>query len=263
MSRNLLVTLLLATSARADEIVLSNGTSIRWKSLVQAGEQLEVVSIDGQRIKIQKADVVRITVDQPQAPLIGATFTKKPQPLIDLVPRVNPKKHTVSGNWHVAAGCLRVDVGAGAASILELPYTPPEEYDVSVTVERTDGTETFVIGLVASGKAFGVSLDKSGSTTSGLFCLDSAGPEANETGKPQKEPLLARGKSRTVVCKVRKNGVGCAIDGKMLVDWQQGFTRITEPGGWIPVSKGNLFLAAAAGFKVSRIVVTPYPDDAK
>lgn len=261
--KSLLLVFLLVAAVHADEIVLSNGTSIRWKSLGQAGDQLEIVSVDGQKLKVPKGDVIRITVDPPAAPLIGATFTKKPMPMIDVLARVNPKKDALSGNWHLAAGSLRVDLSTGAASVLELPYAPPEEYDVQVTVERTDGTDTFVVGLVAAGKAFGVSIDKAGSTASGLFCLDSAGPEANETGKPQKEPLLPRGKARTVVCKIRKNGVGCAIEGKVLVDWQNGFARITEPGGWIPVTKGKLFLSAAAGFKVTRIVVTPYPDDVK
>ena len=254
------LSIFLGGAAHADEVVLANGTSIRWKSLVQAGDHLEIVSVEGQKLKIPKRDVVRITVDPPTMPLIGATFTKKPLPPIDLLAKVNPKKDSLSGSWHIGGGTLRVDLPPGAPAILEMPYTPPEEYDVLVTVERTDGIDRFVVGLVAAGKAFGISL---GATTGGLYCLDNAGPEANETGKPQKEPLLPMGKARTVLCKIRKNGVGCTVDGKVLVDWQNGFTRITEPGGWIPPSKGKLFLSAAGGFKISRITVTPYPDDTK
>jgi hypothetical protein len=258
MKKGLLLSALMAGLAEADEIVLANGTSIRWKSIVQAGDQLDVVSIDGQKLKVKKGDVVRITVDPPGTPLIGATFTKKPLAPVDLLTKINAKRDSLSGNWHLAGGSLRVDLPPGAPAILEVPYSPPEEYDLAVTVERTDGADRLVVGLAAAGKAFGISL---GATTGGLYCLDNAGPEANETGKPQKEPLLPRGKARTIVCKVRKTGVGCTVDGTVLVDWQQGFNRITEPGGWIPTAKGKLFLSAAGGFKVTRMIVTPYPDD--
>lgn len=251
----------LSVGACADEIVLADGTSIKWKSIVRSGQFYEVLTEDGKRVKVAKADVQKITVDSVSSVLLtGATVQLKAQPAINLVQRIDPKRDAISGSWQLSQGGLRVSLST-APCILEVPYEPPEEYDVHVTVERVEGTDFFMIGLVAGGKQFGVTLDGYEGKVSTLNNVATSG--LNEATVNQKEPLLKRGTPRAVLCKVRREGLRVEVDGEKLFEYS-GYDRITPPPGYQPKSPTRLYVACvSAGLKVSKYIATPYAREEK
>jgi hypothetical protein len=69
-----------------------------------------------------------------------------PKATVDLLPLVDPKRHTVNGAWTLEDGAL-VSSGATFERVL-IPYAPPDEYVLRVVIEPRDKRESFSIGLV-------------------------------------------------------------------------------------------------------------------
>lgn len=257
MTRSALATALalMAGTGFCDEIVLHDGTSVKWKSIARTGQFYEVLTQDGKRLKIPATEVKGINMGEAPGPLTGATITLKPMPPVDLLGRIDAKRDAISGNWKISQGQLRLSFQA-APAVLEIPYEPPAEYDIVCQVERTDGTDFFMIGMVAGGKQFGVSLDTYEGKSSTVNNIASSG--INEATVNQKEPCLKRGKPRSVVCKLRKDGLRVEVDGEKLFE-VGGLDRVTPPAGYTPKSPTRLFLSAAsAGVRVTKLVATPY-----
>jgi serine/threonine protein kinase len=77
---------------------------------------------------------------------------KKPE-LIDLLPRINPLKDRVKGEWQ-RQGADLIGRGNGAHAVIEVPYQPPEEYDYEVEFTRTEGNGDVSLALSRAGHSF-------------------------------------------------------------------------------------------------------------
>lgn len=246
-----LFSLMLSVPAAADELTLKDGKQIQFRVIKDGGgDSLEVQTADNQNLKIKKDDVKDVKFITPKAPLTGASFsgdeTKACDRPVNLLASIDPKKNGVTGEWRASGGAL---VGSGIG-LLEIPYTPAAgAYDLDIVLERKDGDDEIVIGLVASGKPFSVTFDWGPGQCSGLTCVGGGRVYENETkvaGKqiPVRRPMIIK-------CAVREGRVVIMVDGKSAIDWKGDMKQLSHPGR---TKEQNLFFSV----RNSTVVVSKY-----
>lgn len=175
---------------------------------------------------------------------------------VNLLQMVDPKLDAVGGTWALEGGVL-VSAKEEWARI-QLPYTPPDEYDLTVVVERKEGTDVLGIGLAQGRTLFSLWVDgfpaKGG--LSGLDKLDGLLIE-NQTGTV-KGMQLKNDVPSTVVVAVRRGGVKVQIDGKTLLAWQGPYSRLGPSPVWQARDPKAPLLVGAFGcrYHFSKIQLT-------
>jgi hypothetical protein len=145
-----------------------------------------------------------------------------------------------------------VAVVPGDHSRLPTSYVPPEEYEVTLVVERKEGVGEFYIGLVGGGKQFTVHFDAGDSAMSGIWQID--GGAAAETGVPGK--FFKNGVARTILYTVRKDRVTVRADGKSFINWKATWARVNLHGALTIPEKNVVFFGARAGtFHVTKATI--------
>lgn len=233
-----------------DEVILKDGKKIEWSTLRDAGDTLEIVTAAGTTVSVAKKDVDRVTVSASASVLTGATFEfdrKKRKLQVDLLRVFDPRK-AMDGTMTVSKREIEIK---GTVNMVNArfpsTFKPPEEYDISMVVERTQGLGELGVGLVGGGKQFNV-----------LFDLGFAS-FMNVWGKPKKMGALFEEERRPRHLKfmVRREGLVIQVDGKdyyTVEGWKgvQLHRRLRVP------DEGVIFLTAypGTGWKISRFVLT-------
>jgi WD40 repeat protein len=146
---------------------------------------------------------------------------------VNLLKLVDPKVDAVVGGWTLDDGVLVCSQKAPGGR-LQIPYMPPEEYDLLIVGARKEGTDSFNIGLCSGPRPFQVVIDgwaKDGVGYTSLWSIDGKDGTANET--TYKGMLLENGRPSRILCSVRKGGVKVLVDGKVVIDWKGDFGRLT------------------------------------
>jgi hypothetical protein len=151
---------------------------------------------------------------------------------IDLMKLIDVKKDSVVGEWSMEGRTLTCAPNIEFSRIV-VPYLPPDEYDLTVVVERKDGQESFYVGLARGSSQFYAALDGWVSTTSGIAMVDAKDVNVNET--MVKGRILNIGQTTTIVCSVRNDGVVVTIDGKKTISYKGNFNRLSMPS-WFKLS---------------------------
>jgi len=146
---------------------------------------------------------------------------------VDLLRLIEPKRDTVLGEWEFEGKSLvcRQEI---IAARLQIPYLPPEEYDVAIVAQRTSGCEAINLGLSQGTVKFNMVIDGYARTgyASGLALIDGKFANANPTTRPG--PLLIQGRPSTIECSVRKTGVSMKVDGRLIFEWSGAFSRLSS-----------------------------------
>jgi hypothetical protein len=270
--RFLLIAMLLALPAAADELVLKDGKRIEWTHLKDLGESFEVESKGGVKLEVKKSEVARIEFRsraadasegvKADAALTGATFTfDKSLKLIqfDLLKSIDTKA-AASGEWKMVKDAMLADGSklGGACAHLETSYIPPEEYDLTMVVEWIQGKNHFTAGLVGGGKQFCFSVNHEGTGWSGAFQID--GKPFEFSGFSVKEDFFPKGNTkRTLQIMVRKFGFAVRVDGKDYVAFKGDWAQVTTPGGEYAATKKNVLfflVKCTCAYKIHSAVVT-------
>ena len=174
---------------------------------------------------------------------------------VDLLKLPNLDRDTVWGEWSFQDGALRVEAGRRAYRV-QIPYAVPEEYDLTLRVERLGGQESFHIGMSNGQRNWTLMLD-SMAGASGLHLIDGRMGTENETTRfgrqlPPNAPV-------DIEVKVRRGGVAAKIGGRPLVDWTGDLSRLSLAKSAFRVpSLRTIFLGAEMdAFKVSRLELRP------
>lgn len=255
----LLLTLMVST-ANADELILTNGKRLAWKTLTDNGDSYTVEGEDGRRTMIAKSDVERIEKAAPPQPppLAGAAFTLDKKAIsVNLLQALDVKKGAVAGTWKLEKGALVGVSDAAANSRLEFPMEVPEEYDLTIDVSRKEGLGDFDIGLVAGGKQFIVAFDAVNRTLSGIGYI--GGQSIEQHRKAVKGPFFVDDKPRSIVCMVRKEALIVQVDGKDFLSYADGWDKLSNHAAHEVRSAKVPFLVIWKGtFSVSRVLLR-YP----
>src|SRR5258708_5449030 len=91
--------------------------------------------------------------------------------------QADPRSDCVTGEWTMQGRTLASSLGTYAR--FQLPYEPPEEYDLLVRASRTSGT-AFILGLGGRNPVM-LTIDGSGGAMTGLESVDGKRSDKNET----------------------------------------------------------------------------------
>lgn len=238
----------------ADVLVLKDGKTVEWRSLTAVNDSYEVVTAKGEKLTIKKSDIDRIVIDEEKAAaLTGATFTfdKKKSATIDLIPKVILKGEDTIGNWKFTGGVLTAGASGQERPRTPLDFTPPEEYDLSLTLEAKDQVSQIAIGLVAGGNQAAYHFDAFGGTQSCLALIGGG------NGEVVPGRVFLPNKPRTVKFMVRKEALIVQVDGKDFWTWKAEWKRVSLHPSVAVRPKDKLFLVICDGtWKISAMSLT-------
>lgn len=259
----LVLSMVWALPALSDEIALKDGKRVAWKSLIDQGDEYAVETTEGAKLKIKKSDVDRLvmaTTAPVGPPLTGATFAldKKKTVMVDLMPKIDPKGEGVTGDWKKQGPALSCTTGISHAKIPIMHSSVPEEYDLTLVVERKEKCNAFFIGLVVDGNQCTVLFDAIEGSLCGLQLIDGKNfyeGEGNGTKVPG--PCFKNNVPRTIKLMVRKEIFCAQVDGKDLILWRADWKKVSnQPALSIP-QKNLLFLGVYdSTWKVSSIILS-------
>jgi hypothetical protein len=168
--------------------------------------------------------LIRSKVEKRLAETAEAAAPVVAKGAVSLMPLIDPSKDSVAGTWKLERGELR---GSGAERArIQIPYAPPEEYDLTIVAEQISGTSNLIFGLSRPGTQWAVAYDSeiNGAYYTGLILVDGKLPWENPTSITGR--FLKKGTAQTFEFKVRKTGLTTFVDGKKVLSWQD-YSRLT------------------------------------
>ena len=145
---------------------------------------------------------------------------------VDLLRTVDLNSSPMVGRWRIEDDVL-VSPGTGRWDRLDLLYSPPEQYDLEVTAERSSGNDMLSITLLSGQRQFFVGLDMFEGRLCGLGLIDGKDAFTNET--TTERAVFDDRLPHKIVCRVRRSGVSLSVDGETVVDWRGSLDRLSIP----------------------------------
>ncbi len=238
--------------------------------------RVDAVLDDGRDVELWGYFQVREKPDQnpsPRSPDFGASEkpTNAPQvgkriapsESIDLLALVDVTKDRVSGEWIAADGKLESPKAYG--SRIELPYQPPEEYELVVIAEPLDEPNGLILGQRLGGQRFQVLVNyaqKEAAPVSAIEDIDGKNVGANVT--TVRRPVLIQNRPSQIICTVKKDSVTVTSDGQELIDWHGEAKRLSLSDYWKTPHDNALFLGAYdCRYRIHRVTLTPLSGEGK
>jgi serine/threonine-protein kinase len=179
---------------------------------------------------------------------------------IDLLALIDPAKDAVRGTWKSKGTSLLVP--GGRIDLLQIPYSPPEEYDVRIVASSGTGDVGLIFGLAVGERQVTavVSWNSANEGSGHLKAVDGRDECANLV----KGIKLKESAQRTTVYSIRKAGIRATVDGVTIVNWNGDFGRLSLPGAWMVPNKEALFIATwDSSYLISEITLFPITGSGK
>jgi hypothetical protein len=179
----------------------------------------------------------------------GASFDKKRKlETIDLLAKFDPGKDVLAGSWKLN-GHILTGTGAGASQpkVEFRDYTPPEEYDLTVVMDRREGSNSITVVLPGGGMQFGAIFDWFNGEKSVMFSDVVPGK------------FLVNKTPKTIVFMVRKEGVVVRADGKDFFTCKVAWEKVGAISDDIALKAKNTIgfrIVAPDVFNLSALTVT-------
>jgi len=177
--------------------------------------------------------------------------------MVDLLKLIDPSKDTAEGRWSMSGTVLSC---LGVASTLNIPYVPPEEYDLKLTVERKEGNRGILIGIVDGGHQATIVVDEQGDCA-GLARVD--GMRMDQGGTMFRGVLLAKDTECTLICEIRKMGVTFRANGKMIFEWKGEPQRLSRNPALPILRPDTLFLVCNDHMLFKQVSLLPLTGEGK
>jgi len=177
--------------------------------------------------------------------------------VVDLLALIDPKKDAFQGAWE-KSGLALLSPKPVAQAGLQIPYIPPVEYDLKMTVEKKD-IHVLYLGLPLADGMIGVDIDNQ-STSGGLKISDNGGK--NNIVK-YNACYTAIGKPATIICSVRKTSVTVAIDGKVILRYEGDLGSAKPLGDLKPPNPKALAIGSWGAWVFTKITLIPITGQGK
>ncbi|MEI8227875.1 MAG: hypothetical protein WCH77_06385 [Planctomycetota bacterium] len=147
--------------------------------------------------------------DVANQPMIAPAPAPNPANLVALV---DLRRDVVRGKWDRVDGDLVSNAEAGQYATVILRRRPPAEYDYEVTFTPLRGQHTVTLNCGTTyGTGFGCCVGGWGNQVAGLFMLNGADADSNNT-TIRRQKWLVTNQKHTMVVKVRRNSVSVSLD---------------------------------------------------
>ncbi len=153
----------------------------------------------------------------------GAPSAEKAAKPVDLLKSLNLRRDVVQGRWGAQQRAWVSDTSG--TCVIQVPYLPPEEYDIEIDAERLKGNEAFAVVLPIGRNQPSVIFDGRGRTVSGLNRLD--GKDEGENESAFRGRVFSDSGIVKIVCQVRRSHIKVVADGKTIVDWKGDMRRLS------------------------------------
>lgn len=208
-----------------------------------------------------KKELMTTAPDEPSAATKPEASSAAHATPVDLVPRIEVKRDAVRGRWLMTReGQLR---GRAAANeerpvfALVLPWEPPPEYRLKLTVTRLVEAEGFLSVELAAGAArFGVVFDlpRDEKFFAGLGVID--GRVLFERPDARVGRILPGGLAINLVCTIQAQKVTVQANGREIYHWLGDFNRLSRRRD-LPTQPLLLVGANKGVFAFENIVLEP------
>jgi hypothetical protein len=173
---------------------------------------------------------------------------------LDLLRLIDPAKDSVATTWKVEGGVLTN--GMNFRCRLQIPYQPPEEYDLTFQLATTGEGNPMVFGLVGGAVQFNVALEGWGRhiiTATGKKEINPPFTKALQYGAGD-----AFGKENTIVIAVRKKGFTFTVNGTKSMSWEGQYSALANSTEWaVPDPKALWIGAWDRPLQIRKIGLTP------
>jgi hypothetical protein len=178
---------------------------------------------------------------------------------VDLLKLIDPETDAIQATWKSVDGKLISPPDPMAR--VQVPYAPPEEYDLHLVVERNQqAPESVNLGLVAGGSRVMVYIDGWDGTRSCLGALRGA-TEAEATYKGK---ILEEDRPNTIVCSVRKKRLTVTVNGTAIIDWVADYRRTCLDPSWTTPNPKALVLGTyRTRYLISKCLLVPVSGEGK
>jgi hypothetical protein len=176
---------------------------------------------------------------------------------VDLLKLIDPRQDLTQGApWRFSGSKLvsPAEAAKGQISVLRVPYVPPPEYDLVLTMQKLEDKRgadgSFDVGCAFPGGALSVVFDAH--NEGWLYILGAEGPKHG--GSDVQIKLFHVGKTRNVVIALRKTGVTVTVDGTAVMQWKSDTSRI---GMYYTQDRDCLYLGAWIAYSISKFELIP------
>jgi len=165
-----------------------------------------------------------------------------PERAVDLLETIVPAEDAVEGRFERRSGAIVTPPGQAWAR-LQVPYVPPEEYDLTLIVERKAGNNSLNLGLSNGTRQFMVILDGGGPEGWGFSGIDFVdGKPFFDNTTTYAGPLLPEKVRVKVNCAVRKSGVRVQVQDRSVIRWNGDVDKLFVADMWEVPAPNTLIL---------------------
>lgn len=177
---------------------------------------------------------------------------------VDLLPLVDPDRHSVRGNWKRDGNELLSPNDRDV--LVQVPVTPPPAYRLTIVGQRDEGNDLF-IGLATGGKQVVAVMDGWWKGVSGLSLIGGQFADRNSTRR-EFSNLLGDKRPYTIVCTVHPRSVLVTVNETPVVEWIGDSKDFSLPDQWSQVAREQLFLGANnAVHRIRKLTLEALPED--
>lgn len=179
---------------------------------------------------------------------------------VDLLSLIDPERDARSGNWTFRGGKLFVGQKGEARMSLPLPWNPPAEYRLLLTVERIGGKGPLGLALASGDARFNLVIDSqhADKVLTGLGNI--GGREIDERRDPRRGSIFTRQIPLDLIVTVRKDGVSLDVSEKRVYEWHGDLLRVSRAGRQSNVPLA-LWSIGPGAFEFQKIVLEPLAPD--
>jgi hypothetical protein len=233
-------------SYRADAVLESNATAELWGYFQ--------VRSDAKQFPVPSSRSADLIVPQESSDATAA-IQSWPETTVDLLELADPASCWVVGTWSREDDKLLSPKRYGAR--LELPYSPPREYRLTLIAEPLDQPNGLILGQRLGDHRF-VTLFNHASGDAHRSAVENVdgrnvGNETTFSGAMFKKNRLSQ-----VIVTVRKDRVLMSVDGHTIANWKGTPDRLSLSDYWKTPNQEALFLGAYdCRYRFHRITLQP------
>lgn len=202
--------------------------------------------------RISKLEVAKLVPEPPKPAL------ELPGAPVDLLKKIDLAFDAVAGDWKLNREGLISPAAVDAR--LQIPYAPPDDYELHVRASRREKSDALTVGLVVGGRQTALVVDGWGGKVSGLQLVDGKWADANSTRHDG--VIFTDQRPCELVITVHPNSVWVTNGRQTLVDWHGDPEQLAvEGGGTVPDALALFMHSWYSSFVISKLELRPLPPE--